>query len=285
MDIVAFANAKINITLDVHSKRIDGYHDIDTLMQSISLFDTLYLDITEGEISVSTNFGNIENQDNLVYKAISLFFERSGIPNGAKCHVIKRIPLLSGLGGGSADAAASLMALNKYFEYPLTMEELKDISLMLGADVPFFLYGGSVRAKGIGEDLYALPFIGDYNVLLVKEGNKTSTKTMYNKIDENLSISTTYFTDKIIENIDSKLDFNCIGNNFLDVLDDKQEELSLINKIKDFNAKGAGLSGSGPTVFGIFSDFSLALNAYNYFKENNYECYLCKTEDKSIIIE
>lgn len=285
MGITAFANAKINLTLDVLSKRPDGYHDIDTIMQSISLFDTLYIDITDGEIEVSTNVKTIENQDNLVFKAISLFYEMAELPGGAKCHVIKRIPLVSGLGGGSADAAAAVLALNKYYNSPLNYEQLLDLAVLLGADVPFFLIGGTARAKGIGEDLYGLKFLGEYNVLLIKQGNKTSTKTMYEKIDS-VGFETRTFTEDFITCLEQEKPFkNAIGNRFLDVLDDKEEKQMLINKISSFNSVAAGLSGAGPTVFGLFSDFASAFSAYEYFKEQNYECYLCKTEENAIIIE
>jgi len=285
MSIIAFSNAKINLTLDVLNKRPDGYHDIDSVMQSVSLFDTLYIDITDGEIKVSTNFKTIEDRDNLVYKAIELFYDKSNISGGAKCHVVKRIPLLSGLGGGSANAAAAILALNKYYNEPLDYEQLQDLSVLLGADVPFFLMGGTVRAKGIGEDLYALKYLGDYNVLLVKQGSKTSTKTMYGKIDSN-DAKVTLFTDNFITALENNDDLNnkC-GNRFLDVLDDKADKEKLINKIASFSADAAGLSGAGPTVFGLFKDFNLAFSAYNYFKEQNFECYLCKTEENAIIIE
>ena len=285
MSITVFSNAKINLTLDVLNKRPDGYHDIDTVMQSISIFDTLYIDITDGEIKVSTNFKTIEDQDNLVYKAIMLFYEKANISGGAKCHVVKRIPLLSGLGGGSANAAAAILALNKYYNEPLDYEQLQDLSVLLGADVPFFLMGGTVRAKGIGEDLYALKHLDDYNVLLVKQGNKTSTKSMYDKIDSAIN-NKRLFTDSFISALESDESLkNKCGNVFLDVLDDKKEKVDLIEKIQSFNADAAGLSGAGPTVFGLFKDFNFAFSAYNYFKEQNFECYLCKTEENAIIIE
>ncbi len=285
MSITAFANAKINLTLDVLNKRPDGYHDIDTVMQSISLADKLYIDITSGEIEVTTNVKTIENQDNLVYKAISLFFERAELPGGAKCHVIKNIPLLSGLGGGSADAAAAVLALNKYYNYPLTQEQLLDMAVLLGADVPFFLMGGTVRAKGIGEDLYGLKFIGEYSVLLVKQGNKTSTKTMYEKIDS-VGFKTKTYTNDFIKKLEEDSEFkNTIGNRFLDVLDDKEDKQRLIEKIASFNASAAGLSGAGPTVFGLFKDFNDAFKAYSFFKEEKIECYLAKTQENAIIIE
>lgn len=285
MDITAFANAKINLTLDVLCKRPDGYHDIDTVMQSVSIFDALYIDITDGDIKVSTNFKTIEDQDNLVYKAIMLFYETANISGGAKCHVVKRIPLLSGLGGGSADAAAAILALNKYYGNPLNYEQLQDLSVLLGADVPFFLLGGTVRAKGIGEDLYALNYLGDYDVLLVKQGSKTSTKTMYGKIDS-ADGNNYFYTEKFIAALDSGKDIkNLAGNRFLDVLDDKEDKQELINKISSFNAVASGLSGAGPTVFGLFNNFADAFNAYSYFKEQNYECYLCKTEENAIVIE
>lgn len=285
MNITAFANAKINLTLDVLNKRLDGYHDIDTVMQSVSIFDTLYIEITDGEIKVSTNFKTIEDQENLVFKAISLFYEMANISGGAKCHVIKRIPLLSGLGGGSADAAAAILALNKYYNEPLNYEQLQDLSVLLGADVPFFLVGGTVRAQGIGEDLYALKYLGDYNVLLVKQGNKTSTKTMYGKIDSSQSTSS-LFTDDFVEALENNESLkNKCGNRFLDVLDDKEKKEILIKKISSFNADAVGLSGAGPTVFGLFKDFASAFSAYNHFKDNNFECYLCKTEENAIIIE
>lgn len=285
MSITAFVNAKINLTLDVLSKRPDGYHDIDTVMQSISLADKLYIDITSGEIEVTTNVKTIENQDNLVYKAISLFYERAELPGGAKCHVIKNIPLLSGLGGGSADAAAAVLALNKHYNYPLTQEQLLDMAVLLGADVPFFLMGGTARAKGIGEDLYAIKYLGEYSVLLVKQGNKTSTKTMYEKIDT-LGFKTKTYTDDFVKSLEENSEFkNKIGNRFLEVLDDKEDKQRLIEKVTSFNASAAGLSGAGPTVFGLFKNFDDAFRAYSFFEEAKIECYLAKTQENAIIIE
>lgn len=286
MSIRAFANAKINLTLDVISKRPDGYHDIDTIMQSVSLFDTLEFEITRGEISVKTNIGTIENEDNLVYKAISLFYEKAGLAGGANCRITKRIPSAAGLGGGSADAAAALLALNSRYDNIFEYEQLSDMALLLGADVPFFILGGTVRAQGIGEQLYALPFIGDYNVLIIKKGNKLSTADMYRAIDSAGLEGQEFKSDEVEAFLDRpELLGSYIGNRFLEVLPDKSEKCDLIKSIKSSGAFAAGLSGSGPTVFGLYSDFAAAFKAYTEFKAQNLECYLCKTEEHGIIVE
>ena len=202
--ISALANAKINLELDVLGKRPDGYHNISTIFQSVSLADIVEIEINDTEgIFVKTEGAVIEGE-NLVKKAAELFLSKIGTTANINITLKKQIPLSAGLAGGSADAAAVLLCLNTAFENCLTTDELLDLALQLGADVPFCLFGGTYLAEGIGEKLTPLSYIGDYDVVLVKQHHKGSTGQMYSRIDE-LPISKLSKCDSILNSINGNL--------------------------------------------------------------------------------
>lgn len=272
------ANAKINFTLDIKGKRDDGYHLIDSVMQSVSLYDTVNIEKSE-EISVSCSDGEISGESNIAFKAAKEFFDFVKINGGADIFIEKRIPKAAGLGGGSADAAAVIVGLDKIYKTELSTEKLCEIGLKVGADVPFCIKGGTVRATGIGEILNPLPNFLKGNIVIVKNGEKLSTKAMYEKID-NMEKMPSY-TDKFIENHikgeTEKALKNC-GNAF--------ENVCKIDNIKnialEFSPICISLSGSGPSVFAVFKEKENAVEFSKRLSKIGFEPYLTATTDVGI---
>ena len=204
------ACAKINLSLDITGIREDGYHLISSVMQSVDLHDTIIINKCENGIKVVSSDNTLGNADDICFKAAQLFFEKSGVVGGAEIIVTKNIPLSAGLGGGSADAAAVLIGLNKLFNTPLDNNELSKAALSLGADVPYFLFGGTVLVGGIGEVCEKIMDIPDCFIVLAKREQKKSTKHMYDVIDnceEPISVD----NEKMISYIDLQ-DINGISN-------------------------------------------------------------------------
>lgn len=279
--ITLVANAKINLGLDICGKREDGYHFIDTVMQSVSLGDKITVSQAD-KIRVNCDKGDINGESNIAYNAAKLFFEVAKIDGGADIYIEKHIPMAAGLGGGSADAAGVLLALNKLYSADLSEEELENIAIKLGADVPFFISGGTKRSEGIGEILTELqPFKVGY-FLLIKQGDKPSTGEMYKRLDsENPPHPEMEKTVKAIVNNDLNFLCDIINNSFISV----NKEFGLKEKLKEFGALGVSLSGSGPTWYGIFNDIKKAEAAEEYLKSIKTECYLVTPLEKSIIFE
>ena len=279
----ALANAKINLELDVLCKRPDGYHNISTVFQSVDLADEVTVEVDVGRgITVSTEGAVIEGE-NLVTKATDIFLEKINTPALVNITLKKNIPLSAGLAGGSADAAAVLICLNKCFENPLSQTELLDLALQLGADVPFCLLGGTYLAEGIGEKLTPIPYVGDFDIVLIKHHKKGSTGEMYSRID-NLSIPRLTDSESILKQINqlksiaSRLSYN----SFLYASDDKAEQEQICKLLLEKGAVLAGLSGSGPTVFGLFK--KLPSDLEEQFKKLYKEVYICKTSANGIKI-
>lgn len=270
------ANAKININLAITGRRPDGYHTIDTIMQSIDLSDNIWVE-KANKITVECENPQLNDENNIAYKAASAFFGKCNINGGAKIKIEKNIPTAAGLGGGSADAAAVLVALNKLYDTKLSDDELCEIAAKLGADVPFFVKGGTMRSQGIGEILTQLKPMADCHILLVKSGSKKSTAEMYRQLDN---------TDYPITNMEERIeefnrnDFSNLENSFQVLWDDSCKALLL-----QTNAKGVSLSGSGPFWFAIYDDYDKATDTFNYLKKENYQCYLTKPCNFSLKFE
>ena len=275
------ANAKINLSLYISGKREDGYHFIDTLMQSVSLFDSVKLKKAD-EITIKCSKKELATEDNLGVKAAKLFFKETGINGGVKIYIKKRIPEAAGLGGGSADAAAVIVGLNKLYGANLSQEKMEEMTAVLGADVPFFIKGGTQRSTGIGEILEVLsPFRSGYFVL-IKKGSKPSTGEMYRLLDSK---------EQVFIDIDSSVKFatqndlnglcNCLENSFKLVWEDK----TLENRLKEFGPLGVGLSGSGPTYFAVFEDLKGAKKCFKTLKKEKIAAFLVQPIEKSLIFE
>ena len=273
--------AKINLTLAIKGKRKDGYHLIDTVMQSVSIADTLKV-LPSNKITVSCENKVIDNSDNIAYKAAELFFKTANIKGGAKIKIKKRIPLAAGLGGGSADAAAVLVALNKIYNAGLTNRTLEEIALKLGADVPFFIEGGTKRAEGIGEVMTKLPPLTVGYFILAKTENKPSTAEMYKKLDALEPITPdTELLIKALEQHDTDLLISAMGNSFTSVW----QNSALEKRLKNTDADGVSLSGSGPVWFAFFKSKKTAIKTYKQLKSEKIECYLVKPCDSAIEFE
>ena len=276
--ITVHANAKINLALDVLNRRPDGYHTVRMIMQSLSLCDTLTLRKTK-EPGITLSAMNPEHypdvtwdERNLIYKAAKLFMDTCPVEGGVQITIDKQIPSAAGLAGGSSDAAATLKGMNQLFEQNLSMEELQKLGVKLGADVPYCIQLGTALSEGIGEQLTALKPAPALYCTLVKPAAAVSTKYVY----ENLKLEEARHPDidaalaAIEEGNISKLCVNL--NNILEpvarTLCPEVEDIE--TKLMELGALGTCMSGSGPTVFGLFTDGNAAIEAAEYFLDHGY---------------
>ena len=273
------AYAKINLSLDILGTLDNGYHSLKMVMQSISLYDVVTVKKAESGITLTTNLPYLPtNENNICYKAAKKFFEYTNIKSGINIDISKRIPVGAGLGGGSSNAASVLKLLNKLFETKLSLKELCGIGATIGADVPFCVLGGTRLAEGIGEKLSPLPKMPKYTILLVKPSFSLSTKTIYDLYDKCENISHPD-TDKIIYGLENNSIYEiCEGmGNVLEQTVIPQHPV--IQEIKDellnLGAINAQMSGSGPTVFGIFNTFEEAQNAKKNLWGKYKTVYIC----------
>ena len=251
------ALAKINLGLDVLRRREDGYHEVKMIMQTISLHDDLEIRrIKTPEIQVKTNLYYLPtNENNLVYKAAKLLMDEFGIKEGVAIQLKKRIPVAAGMAGGSTDGAAVLWGMNQMYGLGLSRQELMERGVKLGADVPYCVQRGTALAEGIGERLSVLPSMPKCTILIAKPGISVSTKFVYENLHAN-DLKPEQHPDRMIEAMKEKnLDLLCerMGN----VLETVTiPAYPVIQEIKEHmmacGAAGAMMSGSGPTVFGIF---------------------------------
>ena len=275
---IARSYAKINLTLDVLSKREDGYHDVEMIMQTVSLFDLIYIDKTDCDITISTNLYFLPtNEKNIAYKAAELFFEYTGISSGCKITIHKAIPVAAGLAGGSGNAAAVLNALDLLYNTNLSYKTLCELGLQLGADVPYCVNGGTALAAGIGDVLTPLPKLPDCVILMVKPQINISTASIYNEID-NATIHERPDNKNVIEALRNG-DINEIAAGMKNVMGSVTENMHPIvrgirNKMMKNGALGAVMSGSGPTVFGIFPDYTTAKRSHDSFSYQFREVFI-----------
>lgn len=269
------ALAKINLGLDVLKRREDGYHEVKMIMQTINLHDRIYMKkIEEEEIRIRTNLYYLpNNENNLAYKAAKLLMDEFHLPGGISIHLKKVIPVAAGMAGGSSDGAAVLFGMNKMYGLKLSLQELMDRGVKLGADVPYCIMRGTALAEGIGEKLTALPAMPKCHILIAKPPINVSTKFVY----ENLHANDLKPEDH--PPVDLQLEALQEGNleklvahmgNVLERV--TVPEYPVINEIKqkmmDHGALGAMMSGSGPTVFGIFTSYAKAKEAYQAIEES-----------------
>ena len=267
------ALAKINLGLDVVRRREDGYHEVRMVMQTIHLFDRLNIEKTkDAGISIKTNLSFLPvNENNLIYKAGKLLMDEFNITEGVSVELDKRIPVAAGMAGGSTDAAAMLYGMNKIFDLGLSMQELKDRGVKIGADVPYCIMRGTALAENIGEELTELPAMVKCPVLIAKPQISVSTKFVYQnlKLDKN-----TVHPD--IDNLIAKIeagDLEGIAAGMGNVLETVTiPEYPIIAEIKEQMLKSGAInsmmSGSGPTVFGLFQDQETARKACKDMKKS-----------------
>ena len=249
------------------------------VMQTVSVFDLVTVEKTESGISLTTNLPYLPTDNgNIAYKAAEAFFSYTGIKGGVKIDISKRIPVGAGLAGGSSNASVVLNAMNKLFDAGLSLKELCSIGVKLGADVPYCILGGTRLAEGIGEKLSPLPKMPKCSIILVKPAFSISTKTVYEKID-----SCTDFkrpeTQNLIDGL-HKGNLDQIASSMGNVLEEVSiPEHPILQNVKkelmELGAIGTQMSGSGPTVFGIFKDYDLACEAKKKLWGKYKTVYIC----------
>ena len=278
------ALAKLNLTLDVLGKRTDGYHDLKMVMQSISLSDTLHMEENGlGTIRVQSNMHFLPTgEKNLAAVAAIQFYQALGRPRkGFDLRLEKSIPVCAGMAGGSSDAAAVLRALNELEGKPFSMQELAHVGERVGSDVPYCVLGGTALAEGRGEILTVLPSIPTCWVVVCKPPFPVSTPELFGAIDR-CKIRCRPDTQGMLaalKNGDLTGVARRMYNVFEDVLPQRQRSkvVEIKNSLIQSGALGVNMSGTGPTVFGLFSDLSLAQKAFAQLREEYMETFLAQT--------
>ena len=267
------ALAKINLGLDVVRRRDDGYHEVRMIMQTINLFDRLEIKkIKESAIKIHTNLFFLPvNENNLVYKAAKLLIDEFGIQEGVSVGLTKKIPVAAGMAGGSTDAAAMLFGMNRLFGLGLSKKQLMERGVKIGADVPYCIMRGTALAEGIGDKLSPLPAMVKCPVLIAKPQLSVSNKFVYQNLK--LDDKTVHpDIDRLIEDIRNK-DLKAVSDHMGNVLESVTiPNYPVISQIKeqmmDSGAVGSMMSGSGPTVFGLFDDSRTAQLAFGKIKRS-----------------
>jgi len=256
-EIKVTAKAKINLGLDVVRRREDGYHEVKMIMQTVALHDTLSIRrIPEKDIRIRTNVGDIPvDEHNLIYKTARLMMEHYPISEGIEVYLEKVIPVAAGMAGGSTDAAATFTGMNTLFQLGATQRELRELAVQIGADVPYCIMGGTALSEGIGEILTPLPAPPQCCLVIAKPDIYVSTKYVYENLHAN-ELKHHPDIDGMIACI-RKGDLHQMAKRMENVLENvTTKEYPIIEEIKDImrenGALNALMSGSGPTVFGIF---------------------------------
>ncbi len=273
--------AKVNLSLDVVSKRDDGYHNLEMIMHTVRLWDVLTIAFEKAQstqITLSSNSGFLPTDDkNLCAKAARMFLDSANICADISIHIEKNIPVGAGLGGGSSDAAGTLLALSKLTGNPLSASELTSMAKEIGADVPFFLYGGCMLATGIGEVLTPLPPLKNATILIAKPKYGISTPSVYKNLalDENTPHPDTNSVIEAIKNNDLKLLGKYAGNVLETAVCGKYPEINQYKNImKSCGAVYSLMSGSGSAVFGVFDNRSMAIYAANKLRRMTRQVYI-----------
>ena len=278
------ALAKINLGLDVLRRREDGYHEVKMIMQTIGLHDDLEIRKTKTPgIQVKTNLYYLPtNENNLVYKAAKLLMNEFQIQDGVSIQLKKRIPVAAGMAGGSSDGAAVLWGINQMYGLGLSMQALMERGVRLGADVPYCIQRGTALAEGIGEKLSVLPPMPKCTILIAKPGISVSTKFVYENLHANdLKPEQHPDVDSMIEAMRQK-DLGLLCSRMGNVLETVTiPAYPVINEIKrtmmDNGAIGSMMSGSGPTVFGIFDSPAAAKQAVKAVRATKLAKQICLT--------
>lgn len=275
------AYGKVNISLDVVGKREDGYHLLSMIMQNIDLYDEIEVEKQECGIILECNksYVPVDNR-NLAYKAAEIFKERYDIVDGVKINIEKNIPVSAGLAGGSTDASAVLKVMNKLFNVNATEEELMELGLKLGADIPYCIHGGTALCEGIGEIITPIKPFRDKIVVLVKPAFGVSTKEVYKNFNLE-KVKQHPKTAEIINAIEND-DLNFVASNMKNLLENVTlRKHKILIKIKEeMNACGAinsMMSGSGPTVFAFFDDMLKAQRCFEKMKKKYSDVFITRT--------
>lgn len=276
------AYAKLNLTLDVLGKRPDGYHDLQSVMQTISIRDDIEIDVGTGKpwSLQCTKPGIPLDETNLAWKAAKVFFDAvKKDPDGLEIRITKRIPSEAGLGGGSADAAAVLRALNKHYGEPFSILALAELGAEVGSDVPFCTVCGTAMVEGRGERIRMLPAMPDCVFVVCKPDFSASTAELYKKLDE--TVIAKHPDQQAMESALLAGDLGKVAENVYNVFDPvvtaEHLELNYIKSIfNSYGSVGQQMTGSGSAVFGIVPDFEFAAVICNMLKDNYPDVFIAK---------
>lgn len=277
------AFAKINLTLDVLGKRPDGYHDIQSVMQTISIRDDVEVEVgTAKPWTLSCDKEDVpQDSSNLAWKAAEMFCRAAKRdPEGVAIRITKRIPTQAGLGGGSADAAAVLRALNRHYDYPFSIYALAELGAEVGSDVPFCTLGGTVLCQGRGERLRKLPDLPKTLFVVCKPDFPVSTPELYRRLDETAIARRPDHTamEAAIVQGDVGAIAGQLCNVFEPVVTEKHLELNYIKSLMNsYGALGFAMSGSGPSVYAIAPSFEYAAVICTMLKDNYPQVFIAKT--------
>ena len=283
MTLTEGAFAKVNLTLDVLGKREDGYHDLTSVMQTISVRDDIEIDIGTGKAwEILCDKEDVPcDERNLAWKAARVFFDNlGGDPNGLTIRITKRIPSQAGMGGGSADAAAVLRALNRWQGYPLSVYALCELGAQVGSDVPFCVLCGTALAEGRGEKLTKLPDAPEMFFVVCKPDLSFSTPELFRKLDE-ITIGERPNTTAMraaLQRADLQEVGKLLCNVFEQAVVPEHPEINYIKSIMmTYGAYGTLMTGSGSAVYGIFDSFEYAMVACTMLKENYPQVFIGKS--------
>lgn len=266
--------AKVNLFLQVTGRRADGYHNLFSLMCPVGLYDSVTLDMSAGDIRLICSDPDVPlDESNLAYRAADRFMNQfagrhDARRRGVKITIEKQIPVAAGLGGGSSNAAAVFLGLNRHFGRPFSMQELMDLGLEVGADVPFFIFGKPAIATGIGERLEPYRNLTPYYAVLIYPGIKVSTAEVYKNLDLGLTKCKKKLTKTLLEHRAFDAALHLCNDLELVVLSRFPEIIDAKRALLEQGAFGALMSGSGSTVFGLFNNPAAAQKA-KYFLEKN----------------
>ena len=282
------SRAKINLSIDVLGKRQDGYHLVEMIMQTIDLYDLIEINEKDNDqITIKSTSDEIPlDCNNLVYKAANLIIKTFNINKGVEIHIKKNIPVAAGMAGGSSNAAAVLVGLNKLWNLNLSNQQLEKIGLKLGADVPFCINGGAVLASGIGEELTPIKGLTkDVCILVCKPDLFVSTKEVYECIDSK-DIDKRPNNKFLIECLKNE-DTRQLAENMFNVLEGvTMDKHPVIQQIKDImtnnRALGAMMSGSGPTVFGLYENREDAVKCKAILEKQFKQTFVVACEEKGV---
>lgn len=283
--------AKLNLSLNVLGVLENNYHDLDMVICPISMQDEITLEKTQKGIDFKCSDKHIENEKNLVYKAAQKILEYAKIDtksNGVKIYLTKRIWMQAGLGGGSANAAGILLGINQLYNLNLSKNELADIAIKLGADVPLFLNNGLTRVQGIGEQVEYFPYDTKLYLLILQDENGLSTQDVFRLYDNNpcrKRVDNTKLINAVQRNdidVVSKNMHNCLQSTAIILNDTVSQSLDYL---KRYGAAAAMMTGSGSAVYGIFTDENTAKEAQKILKSEYNHCVYAQTESQYINIK
>lgn len=286
-EICLKARAKINLNLDVVGKRPDGYHMVEMVMQQIDLYDNVTIRKKEEGLTITTTCDYIKDDDsNIAYRAAALLMADYPEISGVYIHIEKLIPVAAGLAGGSTDAAAVLLGMNNLFDLSLDPSQLMAYGLKLGADVPFCILGGAAIAEGIGEALTPIRGLENQWVLIAKPPISVSTKEIYSNYSEN-DIRHERSFEALLEAVNHQ-DITALSSLMFNSLEKvtfgryKMVE-KLKRKVQETGAVATMMSGSGPTVFGLYKNYEKGCKALKHIKKLYPQTYLVKTHNKRVM--